>query len=226
MVPPFTADPLGKFYKVNLTYRWGVWIVPCGHSLQSCPALCDPMDCSPPSCSNCTLQARNPGVGCRFSRILTCMCKSNSWCKSIMFKIKCKRMMYEGKQRENTRRKKEEGKERGEKIFAASEKKICLLCVVCNCTLRNFRFIESSGHTEGKKYDDGQALICGKFDIFQAWVIKEIFCEEISEWSPDGSWLVGLQFLWGIFFLAATFHSCQCSVRGKVPWGPCNSINN
>ena len=34
-------------------------------SLQSCPTLCDPMDCSPPGSSvNGILQARNTGVSC------------------------------------------------------------------------------------------------------------------------------------------------------------------
>ena len=61
-----------------------------------------------------------------------------------------KQRMQEGKR--------EEGKEKREKIFAESEKKICLSCVVCNCKLCNFRFIESSGHTEGKKYDICAAL--------------------------------------------------------------------
>ena len=41
--------------------------VTCVHakSLQSCPTLCDPMDCSPPGSSiHGVLQAKNTGVGC------------------------------------------------------------------------------------------------------------------------------------------------------------------
>ena len=112
-----------KFYKVNLIYRWGVWIVPYGHSLQSCPALCDPVDGSPPSCSvRETLQARTlEWAAVSFSRILTCMCKSNSMVQIKFhganqipwFKSSARGMMKEGKQRENTRRKK--GGRKGER---------------------------------------------------------------------------------------------------------------
>ena len=41
------------------------WV--CAKSLQSCPTLCDPMDCSPPGSSvHGILQARMTGVGCHF----------------------------------------------------------------------------------------------------------------------------------------------------------------
>ena len=73
-----------------------------------------------------------------------------------MIQIKCKRDDEGGKTEREC--KKEKGGRKGEKIFAASEKKMCLSRVVCNCKLCNFRFIESSGRTEGKKYDICAAL--------------------------------------------------------------------
>ena len=98
-----------KFSKVNLIYRWGVWIVTCAHSLQSCPTVCNPMDCGPPSSSvHETLQARTlEWAAVSVSRILTCTCKSNS-----VIQVKWKRD-DEGGKTENARR--EKGGRKGEK---------------------------------------------------------------------------------------------------------------
>ena len=38
---------------------------------QSCPTLCDPMDCSPPGFSvHCDFPGKSPGVGCHWSFLL------------------------------------------------------------------------------------------------------------------------------------------------------------
>ena len=38
----------------------------CAQSLQSCPALCDPLDCSPPGSCSWDFPGKNTGVGCHF----------------------------------------------------------------------------------------------------------------------------------------------------------------
>ena len=44
---------------------WDIFCDGCAQSFQSCPALCDPMDCSPPGSSDHgNLQARILGMGC------------------------------------------------------------------------------------------------------------------------------------------------------------------
>ena len=42
------------------------WLSLCAKLLQSCPTLCDSMDCSLPGSSVCDFPGKNTGVGCHF----------------------------------------------------------------------------------------------------------------------------------------------------------------
>ena len=67
---------------------WWYKLSVCMHakSLQSCPTLCQPMDCSPPGSSVCgDSPGKNTGVGCRF--LLQCMKVESEkwkWNRSVM----------------------------------------------------------------------------------------------------------------------------------------------
>ena len=51
-----------------VSIKWNMLIIlpMCAKSLQLCPTLCDPMDCSPPGSSPWDSLGKNTGVGCHF----------------------------------------------------------------------------------------------------------------------------------------------------------------
>ena len=84
------------------------------------------------------------------------------------------------------------GKEKGEKIFAPSEKKICHVSrVVINVITLDLLNPQDTQKERNMTYV--QPYMWKIRDISRLTPLKRVFCEErFLERSPDGSWLVGL----------------------------------